>query len=110
MAGESLFGGIIIYHEVDTFTTIMMLPLDADETKIDSYEAAYSLLGGMCELYEIKIDEIFVRSTYQPSISVARHYASLSLKILLAGDAAHQNIRMGSCGINMRLSHAYGLG
>lgn len=64
----------------------------------------------MHEPYEIKIDEILVRSTYRPSIAVAQKYASPNLRVLLAGDSAHQNIPTGGYGMNMGIGDAYDIG
>jgi FAD-dependent monooxygenase len=111
MAREGIMGGAAISQdEKDTFTTHLFLPLDVDETQIGSEEAVYKLLGGMYEPYEIKIDEILVRSTYRPSLAVAEKYAGPNYRVLLAGDAAHQNIPTGGYGMNMGLGDAYDIG
>lgn len=103
-------GAIIAQDEVDTWTTHLFLPLDADESKISSEEAVYRVLGGMGEDYEITIDEVLVRSTYRPNIAVARTYSALNGRVFLAGDAAHQNIPTGGYGMNMGIADAYDLG
>ncbi|KAL5320105.1 hypothetical protein ACEPPN_013167 [Leptodophora sp. 'Broadleaf-Isolate-01'] len=109
--GEGTFhGAIIAQDEKDTWTTHLSLPLDTDPDTIDSYEAVYKVLGGTGLSYKIKIDEILVRSTYRPSIAVARKYISPKGTILLAGDAAHQNIPTGGYGMNMGLGDAFDLG
>jgi FAD-dependent monooxygenase len=61
-------------------------------------------------MYKIKIDEILVRSTYRPSIAVARKYISPKSTIFLAGDSAHQNIPTGGYGMNMGLGDVFDLG
>jgi FAD-dependent monooxygenase len=107
---QGLGGAIIAQDEVDTWTIHLRLPLDTDETKIDSYDAIYRCLGGLNGKYEIKVDEILVRSTYRPSIAIARRYRGALGRIYLAGDAAHQNIPTGGYGMNMGLADAYDLG
>lgn len=84
--------------------------MDADESKIGTEEAVYRVLGGMYGPYEIKIDTILVRSTYRPSIAVARSYSSTEGRVFLAGDSAHQNIPTGGYGMNMGLGDAYDIG
>lgn len=109
--GEGTFrGAIIAQDEKDTWTTHLHLPLDTDPDTVDSYEAVYTVLGGSGPKYEIKIDEILVRSTYRPSIAVARKYISPRSTIFLAGDAVHQNIPTGGYGMNMGLGDAFDLG
>jgi FAD-dependent monooxygenase len=109
--GEGTFrGAIIAQDEKDTWTTHLHLPLDTDPDTIDSYDAVYTILGGSGPKYEIKIDEILVRSTYRPSIAVARKYISPRSTIFLAGDAVHQNIPTGGYGMNMGLGDAFDLG
>ncbi|EXJ76275.1 uncharacterized protein A1O5_00783 [Cladophialophora psammophila CBS 110553] len=104
MTGEQVMGG------ADTFTTHLFLPMDADETKIGTEEAVYRVLGGMYQPYEVKIDQVLVRSTYRPSVAVARKYSSPHGWIYLAGDSAHQNIPTGGYGMNMGLGDAYDIG
>jgi FAD-dependent monooxygenase len=103
-------GAIIGQDEKDTWTTHLQLPLDTDPDTIDSYDAVYTVLGGGGPKYEIKIDEILVRSTYRPSIAVARSYISPRSTIFLAGDSAHQNIPTGGYGMNMGLGDSFDLG
>lgn len=105
------FGGAIIAQdEIETWTVHYFLPLDTDTSAISSEEAVYTVLGGLNGKYEIKIDEILVRSTWRPSIAVARTWADQDLRVFLAGDAAHQNIPTGGYGMNMGIGDAYGLG
>lgn len=103
-------GAIIAQDEVDTWTIHMFLPLDADETKIDSHEAIYSILGGSHGPYPIKVDEILVRSTWRPNIAVARSWSSPHRRVFLAGDSAHQLIPTGGYGMNTGIGDAYDLG
>ncbi|KAL6241579.1 hypothetical protein RBB50_011602 [Rhinocladiella similis] len=84
--------------------------MDVDESKITTEEAVYRVFGGQYEPYEVKIDRVLVRSTYRPSIAVARVYSSSNGRIYLAGDSAHQNIPTGGYGMNMGLGDAYDIG
>ena len=68
------------------------------------------VLGGLDKPYSIHIDEILVRSTYRPSIAIARSYAGPKGRVFLAGDAAHQNVPTGGYGMNMGLGDAFDLG
>ncbi|EXJ71834.1 uncharacterized protein A1O5_04335 [Cladophialophora psammophila CBS 110553] len=110
LQGAGLFSGAVIAQdEVDTWTTHMFLPLDADETQLDSHEAIYRTLGGSHQPYEIKIDEILVRSVWRPNIAVARQWAGASKRVFIAGDAAHQLIPTGGYGMNTGVGDAYDL-
>ncbi|KAK5199659.1 hypothetical protein LTR92_000200 [Exophiala xenobiotica] len=111
LAEHGGFGGAIIAQdEVDTWTTHLFLPLDAEPEKIESHEAVYRVLGGLHGKYPIKIDEILVRSVWRPNIAVARNWSSSSQRIHIAGDAAHQNIPTGGYGMNMGIADAFDLG
>lgn len=103
-------GAIIAQDEKDTWTTHLHIPTGQDHEAIDSYDAVYQVLGGWDTPYRIEIDEILVRSTYRPSIAIARSYASPKGRIFLAGDSAHQNIPTGGYGMNMGLGDAFDLG
>ncbi|EXJ69170.1 uncharacterized protein A1O5_08105 [Cladophialophora psammophila CBS 110553] len=103
-------GAIIAQDEIDTWTTHLFLPLDADESKVDSHEAIYATLGGAHEPYPIKVDEILVRSAWRPNIAVARQWTSLHRRVFLAGDSAHQLIPTGGYGMNTGIGDAYDLG
>ncbi|KIW79158.1 hypothetical protein Z517_05770 [Fonsecaea pedrosoi CBS 271.37] len=103
-------GAIIAQDEVDTWTTHLFLPLDADESKIDSHEAIYEALGGSHGPYPIKVDKILVRSTWRPNIAVTRQWTSPMRRVFLAGDSAHQLIPTGGYGMNTGLGDAYDLG
>jgi hypothetical protein len=105
------FGGVIIAQdEIETWTVHYFLPLGTDTSQIGSEEAVYTVLGGLKDKYEIKIDEILVRSVWMPSIAVARTWASTERHVFIAGDAAHQNIPTGGYGMNMGIGDAYDLG
>lgn len=106
-----VFGGAIIAQdEIETWTVHYFLPLGTDTSTISSEEAVYTVLGGLHGKYEFKIDEILVRSTWQPSIAVARTWATPNHRVFIAGDAAHQNIPTGGYGMNMGIGDAYDLG
>lgn len=109
--GEGQYrGAIIAQDEKDTWTTHLHLPLNFNPDTITSHDAVYKVLGGTGSPFEIDIDEILVRSTYRPSIAIARKYISHKGTVLLAGDAAHQNIPTGGYGMNMGLGDAFDLG
>ncbi|KAF7557157.1 hypothetical protein G7Z17_g938 [Cylindrodendrum hubeiense] len=78
-----------------------------DESTITSEEAVYTVLGGFYEPFEIWIDEILVRSTFQPSIAVANNFAGPELRLFLAGDSAHMNIPTGGYGMNTGMGDAF---
>lgn len=103
-------GAIIAQDEKDTWTTHLHIPIGENHETIDSRDAVYTVLGGWNKPYEIQIDEILVRSTYRPSIAIARAYSSSKSRIFLAGDSAHQNIPTGGYGMNMGLGDAFDLG
>lgn len=105
-----LNSAIIAQDEVDTWTTHLFLPLDMDDSLIDSHTAVYQALGGLHGPYPITIDEILVRSTYRPNIAIARRWASDHRRVFLAGDAAHQNIPTGGYGMNTGIADAFDLG
>jgi FAD-dependent monooxygenase len=108
--GGQLSGAIISQDEVDTWTTHLFLPLDMDDSLVDSHEAVYKALGGLHGPYPIQIDEVLVRSTYRPNIAMARNWISQLGKVFLAGDAAHQNIPTGGYGMNTGIADAFDLG
>ncbi|KAK5021593.1 hypothetical protein LTS07_010890 [Exophiala sideris] len=105
-----LGGAIIAQDEVDTWTTHLFLPLDAEPEKIESREAVSKVLGGLYGEYPIEIDEVLVRSVWRPYIAVTRQWSSPNQRIHLAGDAAHQNIPTGGYGMNMGIQDAFDLG
>lgn len=108
-SGEGI-GFIISQDEKDTFTTHLFLPLNEEPDRIDTHEAVYRVLGGLYEPYEIKIDEILVRSVWRPNIALTRSWHSPKLRIFLAGDSAHQNIPTGGYGMNTGIGDAWDLG
>lgn len=105
-----MHGAIIAQDEIDTWTVHRFLPVGFDDSTITSEDAVYSALGGMGEPYKIKIDEILVRSTWRPSVAVAKAYSGPKQRILLAGDACHQTIPSGGYGMNMGIAEAFDLG
>lgn len=111
MVEPGIFGGAMIAQdEIETWTVHYFLPLGTDTSSISSEEAVYTVLGGLNGKYEIKIDEVLVRSTWRPSIAVARTWATPDHRVFIAGDAAHQNIPTGGYGMNMGIGDAYDLG
>ncbi|KAF4493696.1 FAD binding domain containing protein [Fusarium agapanthi] len=101
---------IISQDEKDTWTTHLFMPLDAKPEEIDSHAAVYRVLGGVFGPYEVKIDEILVRSVWRPNIAVARTWGSPKGRVHIVGDAAHQNIPTGGYGMNMGIGDAFDLG
>lgn len=51
-----------------------------------------------------------MRSTYRPSIAVARSFSGPKMRVFLAGDAAHQNVPTGGYGMNTGLGDAFDIG
>lgn len=109
MDPRGFHGSIIAQDEVDTWTCHTMLPVDIDDTKIDSRQAIYDMLGGSHGPYPIEIDEILVRSMWRPNISLAREFVSPQGRTFLAGDAAHQLIPTGGYGMNTGIGDAFDL-
>jgi FAD-dependent monooxygenase len=109
-AGGSVKGAIIAQDEVDTWTVHCFLPVDFDDQQLSSEQAVYNVLGGMGEPFPIKIDEILVRSTWSPSVAIAKHYVGPKGRIILAGDACHQTVPTGGYGMNTGIADAFDLG
>jgi len=108
---ENNWRGIIIAQdEVDTWTSHMFIPLDADYSKLDSREVVYTTLAGAYEPYPFEIDEILVRSVWRPHICLTRTWHSPAYRVFLAGDSAHQNIPTGGYGMNTGIGDAFDLG
>jgi len=103
-------GAIIAQDEIDTWTIHQFLPAGFDDSQISSEDAVYSVLGGMGDPYPIQIDKILVRSTWTPSVAVAKAYSGPQQRILLAGDACHQTVPTGGYGMNMGIAEAFDLG
>ena len=100
-------GAIISQNEGEIFTVHFSVPFDVDTKLLDPYETVYQVIGGSCGPYKIKIDEIIVKSPWQPWICIADSYGSKGGRVFLAGDAAHQNVPTGGYGMNMGLGDAY---
>ncbi|KAK3678477.1 hypothetical protein LTR78_001774 [Recurvomyces mirabilis] len=107
-----LGGAIIAQDEVDTWTTHLFLPADVeDETdNMSAEDVVARVLGGMNDPYPVKIDRVLVRSTWRPVIAVTKSWSGPHCRVLLAGDAAHQNIPTGGYGMNMGIADAFDLG
>jgi FAD binding domain len=101
---------ILSQDEVDTWTTHLPIPLDADWEKMDPKEAIYKVLGGVVGPFPIEVDEILVKSAWRPNISIADKYASESRRIFLSGDSAHQNIPTGGYGMNTAVGDSFDIG
>ncbi|KAL7941312.1 hypothetical protein V8C42DRAFT_355621 [Trichoderma barbatum] len=101
---------IIAQDEVDTWTMHTPIPVGIDWEKIDPEETVYAGLGGPSAPYPIKIDEILIKSSWRPNICVAESYMTSGGRVLLAGDAAHQNIPAGGYGMNTAVGDSFDLG
>ncbi|UPL03207.1 hypothetical protein LCI18_014141 [Fusarium solani-melongenae] len=103
-------GAAISQDEDDTWTSNLFMPLEEDPEKVSSEEAIYRVLGGLYGKYEIKVDQILVRSVWRLSMCTAEKYVSPHGRVILAGDSAHQNIPTGGYGMNMGIGDAFDLG
>lgn len=74
-------------------------------TKIDPREVVYRILDG-----KFKIDEVPVHSKWTLNFSIVEQYHTDSLRVLLAGDAAHRIARHGGYGMNTGVMDALDLG
>ncbi|KAH7161945.1 FAD binding domain-containing protein [Dactylonectria estremocensis] len=101
---------IISQDEVNTWTVHLPISLDTDWKSLDPEKAIADVLGGSLAPHPIKVDEILVSSSWQPSIAVAERYASDSLRVFLSGDSAHQNIPTGGYGMNTAVGDSFDLG
>lgn len=109
--GGSIKGAVIAQDEVDTWTVHRFMKPGADHTRLSSEEIVYDLLGGMSgRPFPIKIDEVLVRSTWTPSVALARSYAGPKHRIFIAGDACHQTVPTGGYGMNTGISDGYNIG
>ncbi|KAL7928639.1 FAD binding domain-containing protein [Trichoderma chlorosporum] len=70
----------------------------------------YSTLGGTGEPFPIKIDEVLVRSMWNPSVAIAQRFMGPEQRIYLAGDARHQMPPNGGYGMNTGIAEAFDLG
>lgn len=91
-------GAIISQDEVDTWTIHCPIPPGKTFESLDPVQALYDKLGAAAGTCPIQVDEILLFSKWQPSICYAEKYTSPGGRILLAGDAAHQNIPTGGYG------------
>ncbi|KAH6955737.1 putative monooxygenase, partial [Ilyonectria sp. MPI-CAGE-AT-0026] len=107
---DGKFGGAAISQDENEVFTIHLNVSGAEADSIASEDAVYRLLGGIYGPYKFKIDKILVRSSYRPSIAVARSFISQHGHAYLAGDAAHQNIPTGGYGMNTGLGDAFDIG
>ncbi|QYS95534.1 FAD_binding_3 domain-containing protein [Trichoderma simmonsii] len=108
--GGSMKGAIIAQDEIDTWTIHRFLSADFDDSQLSSEDAVYSTLGGAGEPFPIKIDEVLVRSTWNPSVAIAQGFMGPRQRIFLAGDACHQMPPTGGYGMNTGIAEAYDLG
>ncbi|KAH7161082.1 FAD-binding domain-containing protein [Dactylonectria macrodidyma] len=111
MLKDGAFGGAVIAQdEKEIFTVHFPLAPGVDESAIASEDAVYTVLGGLYQPFKIKIDEVLVRSTFQPSIAVANSFSGPNHRLFLAGDSAHMNIPTGGYGMNTGLGDAFDIG
>ncbi|KAL7907286.1 FAD-dependent monooxygenase [Trichoderma velutinum] len=108
--GGSMKGAIIAQDEIDTWTIHRFLSADFDDSQLSSEDAVYSTLGGAGEPFPIKIDEVLVRSTWNPSVAIAQNFMGPKQRIFLAGDACHQMPPTGGYGMNTGIAEAFDLG
>ncbi|KAG2002042.1 hypothetical protein GB937_009807 [Aspergillus fischeri] len=109
--GGSIKGAVIAQDEIDTWTVHRFMRPDVDHTQLSSEEIVYDLLGGMSgRPFPIKIDEVLVRSTWTPSVALARSYAGPKHHIFIAGDACHQTVPTGGYGMNTGIADGYDIG
>ncbi|GFF24982.1 hypothetical protein IFM61606_09310 [Aspergillus udagawae] len=109
--GESIKGAVIAQDEVDTWTVHRFMRPDVDHAQLSSEEIVYDLLGGMSgRPFPINIDEVLVRSTWTPSVALARSYAGPKHRIFIAGDACHQTVPTGGYGMNTGIADGYDIG
>jgi len=108
----SLGGAIIAQDEINTWTTHLFVPVDAEEDMdtVSAEDIVARTLGGMYDPFPITIDKILVRSTWRPVIAVTKSWSGQHHRAFLAGDAAHQNIPTGGYGMNMGIADAFDLG
>ncbi|CAK7238556.1 hypothetical protein SEUCBS140593_010808 [Sporothrix eucalyptigena] len=56
------------------------------------------------------MDEVFVRSAWQPNMAVTRKGCPYGKKVFITGNAAHQNIPTGGYWMNMGIGDAFDFG
>lgn len=105
-------GGIIIsQNEADIWTLHTPIPLDTDVSQLDPVETIQkAITGSFGGKIPLKIDEIFVRSTWRPNIYLAEHYTIPGGRVFLAGDSIHQNIPTGGYGMNSAVGDSFDIG
>ncbi|RFU81492.1 fad binding domain-containing [Trichoderma arundinaceum] len=101
---------MISQDEIDTWTLHTQIPVGVDWEQVDPEETIHKVLGGESAPCLVKIDEILIKSTWRPNICIAENYITPSQRILLAGDAAHQNIPTGGYGMNTAVGDSFDLG
>lgn len=98
-------GFIIDQDGKDTFTAHYPVSKLPPGTKIDPREVVYRTLND-----KFKLDEVLVHSEWTPNFSIAEQYHTDSLRVLLAGDAAHRITPHGGYGMNTGVMDALDLG
>lgn len=101
---------IIAQDEIDTWTIHIPRPVGTELSSIDPVAAVHEGLGTKDQPYPIEIDEILVTSGWRPNICLADRYISEQGRVLLAGDAAHQNIPTGGYGMNTAVGDSFDVG
>ena len=101
---------IIAQDEKDTWTIHIPRPVGTDFSSIDPIAAIREGLGTTDLPYHIEIDEILVTSGWRPNICLADRYISDKGRVLLSGDAAHQNIPTGGYGMNTAVGDSFDVG
>lgn len=101
---------IIAQDEKDTWTIHIPRPVGTDISSIDPIAAVREGLGTNDLPYHIEIDEILVTSGWRPNICLADRYISDKGRVLLSGDAAHQNIPTGGYGMNTAVGDSFDVG
>ncbi|OAL44304.1 hypothetical protein IQ07DRAFT_578468 [Pyrenochaeta sp. DS3sAY3a] len=101
---------IIAQDEKDTWTIHIPRPVGTHFSSIDPIAAVYEGLGTKDLPYHIEIDEILVTSGWRPNICLADRYISDKGRVLLSGDAAHQNIPTGGYGMNTAVGDSFDVG
>lgn len=80
-------GALISQDEKETWTVHQMVPHGTDPDNVDALDFVYRVLGGLVELYPVRIDEVLVKSIWRADIGVADSFRSTGGRVFLAGDA-----------------------